>query len=131
MLEASPFNLWPVEKSFEDGLPETIIHYVFVQHGLELHCDRHDKISTIFLHSDDFNGFDENLLDTPFSSNRNKVIEIFGVPSKSGEKISDPILGEYGSWDRFARLGHTIYIEYRADADRIKKITLIRADAVP
>lgn len=130
MLESSPFKLWPVEKSFEDDLPEPIIHYVFPQHGLELRCDRHDIVSTIFLYSDEFNGFDESLLDAPFSSNRNKVIEILGVPSKSGGKISDPILGDYGAWDRFARVGHAIHVEYGADADRIKKITLIRADVV-
>ena len=131
MLEASPFKLWPVEKSFEDDLPEPIIHYIFPQHGLELRCDRHDNVSTIFLYSDEFNGFDESLLDAPFSSNRKKVIELLGAPSKSGGKISDPILGEYGAWDYFARLGHTIHVEYRVDTDCIKKITLIRADLVP
>jgi len=128
MLEASPFKLWPVEKSFEKDLPKLIIHYVFPQQGLELRCDRHDNVSSIFLYS---NGFDENLLDAPFSSSRKQVIEFLGTPSKSGEKITDPILGEYGPWDRFARLGHTIHVEYRADADRIKMITLMRPDVVP
>jgi hypothetical protein len=42
----------------------------------------------------------------------------------------DPILGEYGPWDRFARLGYTIHVEYRADADCIKMITLMRPDVV-
>ena len=131
MLEDAPFKLWPVEKSFEDDLEKPIFHYIFPQNGLELRCDGDDRVSTIFLYSDEFNGFDESLLDAPFSSNHKKVIELLGAPSRSGGKISDPILGECGAWDRFARLGHTIHVEYSADADRIKKITLIRADAVP
>lgn len=131
MLDDAPFNLWPVEKSFEKDLAEPIFHYVFPQHGLELRCDCDDKISVIFLYSDEFNGFDEKKLDAPFSSSRKKTIELFGAPSKSSGKINDPILGECGAWDRFARVGHTIHIEYRTDADRINKITLIRADVVP
>ena len=131
MLEDAPFRLWPFEKSFEDDLEEPSVHYVFSQHGLELTCDRDDRISVIFLYSDKFNGFDESLLDAPFSSNREKVLELFGAPSKSGGKISDPILGEYGAWDRFAKLGHSIHVEYRPDPDRIKRITLMRADMVP
>jgi hypothetical protein len=39
MLGAPPFKLWPVGKSFEEDLPELVIHYVFPQHGLELRCD--------------------------------------------------------------------------------------------
>jgi hypothetical protein len=96
-----------------------------------LRCDHDDRVSVIFLYSDEFGGFDEGLLDAPFSSNREKVIELFGAPSKSGGKIGGPILGEYGAWDRFASLGYTIHFEYSADAERVKKITLIRADAVP
>jgi hypothetical protein len=131
MLEDAPFKLWLVEKSFEEDLEEPIIHYVFPQHGLELRCDSDNKVSVIFLYSDSFNSFDEALLDIPFSSNRKKVNELFGVPSKSGGKVSDPILGEYGPWDRFTRTGHTIHFEYGLDADRIKKITLMRPDVVP
>lgn len=131
MLEASPFKLWPVDKSFEKDLPTPIIHYVFRQHGLELRCDGDDRVNTIFLYSDEFGGFDELLLEFPFSSSRQQVRERLGTPSKSGGKLSDPILGKYGPWDRFARSGHAIHVEYRIDADCIKKITLIRADVVP
>ena len=130
MLEATPFKRWPVEKSFEDDLDAPIIHYVFPEHGLELRCDGDDRVSAIFLYSDEFNGFDESLLDAPFSSSRKKVIQLFGSPYKSGGKTDDPILGEYGPWDRFAGLGYMIHVEYRADADRIKKITLMRPDVV-
>ena len=130
MLADVAFKLWPVEKSFEDDLEEPIIHYVFPQHGLELRCDGNDRVSTIFLYADEFGGFDECLFDIPFSSNRQQVTERFGSPLKSGGELSDPILGEYGAWNRFTRLGHEIHVEYRADADRIKMITLFRTDVV-
>jgi hypothetical protein len=131
MLEASPFKLWPVEKSFEEDLPELIIHYVFPRHGLELRCDRDNKISTIFLYADHYNGFDESLLDAPFSLSRRQVRERLGTPSKSGPRLNHPILGESGEWDRFAKSGYSIRVQYRTDADSIKKITLMRADVVP
>src|SRR5688572_14093129 len=67
MLSVAPFKFWPVQKSFEHDLEEPIVQYVFPLHGLEMRCDRDDKISVIFLHSDEFNGFDEGLLDAPFS----------------------------------------------------------------
>jgi len=131
MLEETPFKNWPVEKSFEDDLEERIIHYVFKEHGLALRCDKNDKICVIFLYSDNYNGFDESLFEIPFSLNREQVLEHFGAPSESGGKISDPILGEYGAWDRFTRQEYAIHIEYRIESDRIKRITLMRSDVIP
>lgn len=128
-LQQEPFTNWPVERSIEDDLDEQIIHYVFAEHGLELRCDCEDRISVIFLYADDYNGFDQSLLEIPFS--RSEVLEGFGTPTKSGLKVSDPILGEYGAWDRFTRSGHTIHVEYCVDSDRIKKLTLMRNDTVP
>jgi hypothetical protein len=132
ILQATPFKDWPVEKSFEEeDLEEPIINYVFLRHGLELRCDRDDKISVIFLYSDEFNGFNEGLFEIPFSWGRDQVLEHFGTPSKSGGKVSDPILGNYGAWDRFTLPGRVVHFEYRANSDSIKKITLMREDMVP
>ena len=131
LLGQAPFRNWPVEQSSEDCLEVPITHHLFKNHGLELRCDRDDKISVIFLYADDYNGFDEGLFEIPFSLSRAQVQEHFGRPSKSGGKISDPVLGEYGAWDRFIRPGHAVHIEYRTDSDRIRKITLMRSDVVP
>ena len=129
MLEDEPFKDWAFEKSYDEDDPEDLsFNYVVLQHGLSVRSDCDDKITVIFLHSDRTSDFDECL---PFSWSRRKVIERFGVPSKSGAKSSSPILGEYGPWDRFARTGHTIHVEYSADADRIRVITLMRDDVVP
>jgi hypothetical protein len=131
MLEAAPFKTWPVEKSFEEDLEEPEIHYVFQQHGLAMRCDRNDKINVIFLYSDEYNGFDESLLELPFSWNRRNVLEHWGTPSKSGSRTSDQILGDYGAWDRFAMSGYEIHVEYQTDSDSIKMFTLMRDDVVP
>jgi hypothetical protein len=131
LLEEVPFKNWPVEKSIEDDLEEKLTSYMFKEHGFEVSCDRNDKISVIFLYSDKYNGFAESLFEIPFSWNQKQVLEHFGVPSKSGGKVSDPILGDYGPWDRFTRPGYAIHVRYRTDSDRIKQITLMRSDVVP
>lgn len=131
MLKEHPFKDWLFERSVETDLEEPIILYVFQKHGFELRCDQHEKVSVIFMYSDDYNGFDENLLEFPFSWNREQILGRFGAPSKSGPKTKDPVLGEFGEWDRFDRSKFAIHIEYRTDRDSIKKITLMRTDVVP
>jgi hypothetical protein len=132
MLEDAPFKNWPVQKSFdEDSHAEPAFGYVFPHHGRSLRCDSDGMIGVIFLYSDLYNGLDETLLDAPFSSNRQQVIARLGQPSKSGGPRTDPVLGEYGPWDRFARPGHTTHVEYRADSDRIRMITLMRDGWLP
>lgn len=131
LLKESPYKTWPVERSYEDDLEEPIIHYVFPENGLELRCDRNDRISVIFLYFDKYRGFDESLFDVPFSWNRAQVQAHFGTPEKTGEKRHDPVLGECGSWDRFRRPEFTIRFEYRVDDGHINKITLMRNDSAP
>ena len=131
LLEDEPFKNWSVEKSFEDDLEDPIVQYVFRQYGFALRCDWDEKINTIFLSPDSLSGFDENLLDVAFSWSRRQVLEHLGTPSKSGEKMNDPILGEYGAWDRFALPGYAVHVEYQINFDGIQKITLMREDAVP
>jgi len=131
MLGTEPFNGWPVERSTEADLEEPIIQYVFRGHAMALRCDRDDKISVIFLRADKQNKFDENIFELPFAWTRKQVLDHYGTPSKSGERVRDPILGEYGAWDRFSRPSYAVHVEYRVDRDEIKRITLMRSDAVP
>lgn len=131
LLKSGPFNNWPVDRTVVEDLDEPRIHYLFEGNGLEVSCDVDERISTLFLFSEDHGGFDESLFEIPFSLTRDQVRDHFGSPSKSGEGRKHPILGEYGAWDRFRRPGMTIHVEYHPSADRISKITLMRADAVP
>lgn len=128
LLAEAPFKDWIFEKSFETDLEELRIDYVFPEGGVALICDGDDRLNTIFLYANRFEG---DLPDLPFASKRQEVIKRFGAPSKSGGKLSDPILGDYGPWDRFARYGYSIHVAYAVDADTISRITLMRDDVVP
>ena len=131
MLTDVPFKNWSYEKSFENDLEKPRIDYVFPQNGLDVTCDEDESVTTIFLYADESRYFAEGLQDIPFSATRQQTLERLGRPSKSGGGISDPILGEYGPCDRFERSDYSVHIEYRVDADRIKLVTLMRADIVP
>jgi hypothetical protein len=131
MLETEPFSQWSVERSLEEDQDQPIFQYVFDGHAMALQCDRYDRISIIFLRADNHNALDKDLFEIPFDWSRGMVLNRFGNPSKSGANVTHPILGEYGAWDRFSRPNYVIHFEYRTDRDAIKRITLMRNDAVP
>lgn len=126
-----PFKNWIFVKSFEDDLESPLIDYVFAQDGLDLVCDGDNKVRSIFIYSTVSRTFKEGVEDLPFTFSRQEVVAHLGSPAKSGRRISDPILGEYGAWDRFTRSSYVVHVEYRIDADGISKITLMRPDVVP
>lgn len=131
MLRDEPFKNWVVERSLEEDLDPPIIHYFFAYRGLELRCDDDEKISVIFLRSDENDKFDDTLIEPYFSWNRKQVMEHFGSPTKSCDKSSHPILGDYGAWDRFTMPNYVVRFEYRMDSASIRTITFMRNDVVP
>lgn len=131
LLSQMPFKSWTVEKSFETDLEKLRIDYVFPQNGCDFVCDAENVVQSIFLYFDQSRCFKEGVQDLPFNSSRQEVIAQLGSPSKSGGRVSDPILGEYGAWDRFLCSDYAIHVEYGLDADVINKVTLMRADSVP
>ncbi|EAS64857.1 hypothetical protein L4D04_21515 [Photobacterium angustum] len=131
ILSEHPFKNWKYEKSTENDLENTQFDYVFPDDGMDFVTDEQDKVSSIYLYFDGYRNFGEDLKDLELNSRRNEVIVLFGSPSKSGDAISDSVLGEYGAWDRFSRAGFAIHIEYRVGSETINKVTLMRADVVP
>jgi hypothetical protein len=131
LLAEAPFKHWSFEKSFDTDLEELLINYVFGEDGMDFVCDAEDKVQTIFLYADDSRCFVEGVDDLPFTFGRREVIARLGSPAKSGGRVSHPILGESGPWDRFARSGYAIHVQYRPGADVINLITIMRADVVP
>jgi hypothetical protein len=131
MLREEPFSNWRFEKSLEKDLEEPIIQYVFTGHAVALRCDCDEKIGTIFLRADKHDKQDGNLFEVPFVWTRGQVLTHFGPPSKSGPKVVDPILGDYGAWDRFSFQDYSVHIEYRTDRDEIRRVTLMQNDSVP
>ncbi len=126
-----PFRDWRLQRSVETDLDKLVIGYVFPQEGMDFVCDGADTVTTIFAYNDSIRCFQEGLGDVPFEMTRQQVIDRFGRPAKSGERFSDPILGECGAWDRFDNTNYTVHVEYHLDSKSIKKITIMREDVVP
>ncbi len=131
LLADPPFQNWKFERTYETDLEEPLIDYVFAQHGIDIVCDREDRVNSLFLYFDERRFFRETIKDIPFTLNRQEVFARLGAPCKSGSRLSDPVLGDYGAWDRFAHGGYFTHVEYQLDGDRIRKITLMRSDVVP
>jgi hypothetical protein len=131
LLSDAPFKNWAVIRTVEVDLDSPLIDYVFTQNGMDFVCDGEDKLSSIFLYADQLRYFREGVEDLPFTCTRKEVIARLGSPSRSGNRINDPILGDYGAWDRFERSGYVIHVEYRLREDAINKLTLMRTDVVP
>ena len=129
LLESEPFKNWPVKKSVEKDLEPSRLYYVFKGRGLDIECDNSQMVCAIFIRHEECNGF--RLSEIPFALGREEILDRLGAPSKSGEKINDPILGKSGAWDRFAHTDGTIHVEYTIDGSEISMITLMRGDVVP
>lgn len=130
ILSEMPFRDWRFEKSVEADLPEPLTDYEFPDRGMDFTSDGADRVRTIFLYFNDQRRF-EDLLDIPSSWTRQQVLDHLGPPDRSSDGLRDPILGEYGPWNRFSRADYSIHIEHHVDRPEIKMITLMRADAVP
>ncbi len=131
LLADPPFKDWVVERSVDSERGAPVIDYIFPQSGIDFVCDEDDRVRAIFLYADGSRCFTGGVEELPLGASRRDVIARLGAPSKSGGKISDPILGEYGTWDRFTRQCYAIHVEYRFDVDVIRLITLMRGDVVP
>jgi hypothetical protein len=127
LLTSPPFQSWKFRRTVDHTPPEIRIDYVSARNKFSFISDDDERINTIFIEADNLG---RDLLDIPFSSSRNAVLKIFGVPAKSGAARKDPYLGEFGPWDRFDEAQYSIHVLYHAHADRIKRISLARADAV-
>ena len=127
LLASPPFESWKFKRTVDDDLPEIRINYVSAGNKFSFICDTDERINTIFIEADNLG---RDLLDIPFSSSRDDVLKIFGVPSKSGAARKDPYLGKFGPWDRFDEAQYSILVLFHAHADRIRRVSLARADAV-
>lgn len=131
LLSDAHFKDWKFERSIVKDVKRPRIDYLFPSNGFDFICDLDGKVRTIFLHAHGNRQFADQLVDLPFSATRTEVLSQFGAPSKSGGVIKDPILGEFGPWDRFTVTGHSIHVEYSPNCENIRKITFMRADVVP
>jgi len=126
LLKAEPFSRWHVVCTKEND-PKPEICYEFDGHGVEVICDRFDRVQTVFVHR----GQGESLVDFPFAMGRRQVLERLGTPEKSGRAGQIPVLGNFGAWDLFRLPRFSLHVQYRVDRDEIDMITLMVPDAVP
>lgn len=131
LLAVPPFSGWQWHRSVEKDLDSPLIDYVSQQEGMDFVCDEAENVRTIFAYNDPTRRFVDGLDDLPFSFTRQQVRDRLGRPSKSGEPMTDSILGMFGAWDRFENTQFTVHIEYQLDSMSIKKITIMRGDSVP
>ena len=128
LLGNAPFNQWKFRRSVNMDIDRPYIDYEFPPMTIDVVCDLDGRIRSIFIYTDAVEGV--KLTDIPFSSTRNRVRELFGLPSKYSEKSVGP-LGSAGAWERYTFDSYTIHIEYENDCDEIKRITFMRNDIVP
>ena len=130
LLAAEPFKNWPVERYVDNDSDPPFVGYTFKSCGLQFNCDCEDEIvNSLFLEVEEHDG--TVLSEVPFNLGRVEVLAHYGTPSKSGERVSHPILGDFGPWDRFQWLEYTVHVQYKVDSDGIERITLMRNDVVP
>jgi hypothetical protein len=130
LLEAEPFKSWVVERWVDDDADPPVVGYIFEGRGLQLNCDHeHELVRSVFLEAEQHPEI--VLSEVPFNHSRAQVLVRFGSPSRSGERVSDPILGEFGPWDRFQLPEYTVHVQYEVESDTIAKITLMRNDVTP
>lgn len=126
LLESLPFRNWEVERSTEEDLEQPIIQYEFPGRSIALRCDSNNHITSIFLRRYDLDGFDLNSLDVSFAWDRVQVRKVLGAPTQTGDPVSDPILGEYGPWDKYKFEGYSMHLEYEKENSRVRRITIMK-----
>jgi hypothetical protein len=127
LLNAEPFCDWQVTRTVYDDSDPPLVGYVFNSRGVQLNCDREgEKVRSLFFEK---GGYAESLSsDISFSLRRQEVRSQLGPPSKSGDKFSHAVLGDFGPWDRFELTNFVLHIEYGLEDDGIEKVTLMRSD---
>ena len=130
LLSAEPFKNWPVQRWVDNESDPPIVNYSFVGCGLQLNCDcEPENVRSLFLEKESYAG--TVLSEVPFNLRKDQVLARFGSPSKSGDRTSHPILGDFGPWDRFQLPEYIVHVQYKLDSDGIEKITLMRSDVAP
>lgn len=128
LLSDSPFSEWEYERSVEKDLDRPAVLYVFKNKGLEIRCSEDEKVESIFCIAGEF---DDSLIEYSFSQRRGQLLAALGDPEKSGLKMEDPILGNYGAWDRFRKDEIVIHFQYTFENDEIEKITYMLRSVAP
>jgi hypothetical protein len=95
--------------------------------GLELAADSSGVVTTVFLHFDGDDGFTPYHGEIPGGGGsvprRAGLWAALGRPDQSGEPRQDPLLGDYGPWDRWLLPDYRLHAQYTLDGQNLGRIT--------
>jgi len=107
-------------------------YYCFTQAGIELICDRQDRITTVFIYAGDehhgryIGNLPRNLR---FSDSRAEVSQKLGMPSMSGGGTKR-MIGKVPIWDKYYLPTYALHVEYGTNGT-ITQITLMTLGSEP
>lgn len=131
ILAIDPFRKWSLEKSYDDEAFESpIYHYVFPERGLEFRCNIEGVVTVIFLFSKNIDPWLSHSIDVEMQYDRERIVTLFGIPSRSSNASNHLLLGEIGAWDRFEYEGYAVRFEYGVDG-KIDNISYMLDFMVP
>lgn len=125
LLGASPFSEWERPAGIVDE-ERGRVAYELAGRGVELSCDAHRMLITIFLRREA-----EGLFELPFRSTRAAVAEALGRASRRGRASHVHGLSPTGAWARFDRAAFSLHVQFALDRDEIEMVTLMHPTAVP
>jgi hypothetical protein len=94
--------------------------------GLEIAADSYGVVTTVFLHFDGEDGFEPYRGEIPGGGSlprRAGLWAALGRPDESGEPRRDPLLGDYGPWDRWLLRDCLLHAQYALDGQNLRRIT--------
>jgi hypothetical protein len=93
------------------------------------------RVNTLFVFltpTDEYRAFSSQLtVGLSTSSTRADVRRALGLPARSGEAQTLPVVGRKGAWDRYDQGSLCMHFEYTEPEERERQITVMAADTAP
>jgi hypothetical protein len=103
--------------------------------GIEIAADPHGVVTTVLLHFDGEDGFTPYHGEIPGGAGsvprRAGLWAALGRPDESGEPHHDPLLGDYGPWDRWLLPDYLLNAQYAQDGQNLARVTYTLPDSTP
>jgi hypothetical protein len=109
--------------------------YLAHEAGLEIAADPHGVVTTVFLHFDPEDGFTPYHGEIPGGGGsvprRAGLWASLGRPDTGGEPFRDPMLGDFGPWDRWPLPHYVLHAQYALDGQNLYRVTYTLPDGTP
>lgn len=129
LIAALPGDSATPRRVVETGLAPLRISYVIDGMPLEIQCDSNEVVDAVFVRDSWSEPLADGLPVIPFSSTLAAMAGLLGEPEARGAGLADPVLGRFGPWVRYRCGAYTVHVEFDADADKVRQLTLARVRA--